>query len=50
VDEIITLAEMYNALGRSREARDTLQRMSGKDASSYGVMQFELDNVEAQRC
>jgi hypothetical protein len=41
VGDFIDLAALYNTLGRSREARETLQRASAEDASRYGRMQFE---------
>jgi hypothetical protein len=47
VSQIINLADLYNDLGRPREARDTLQRMSATDTSPYGVMQVELERLRA---
>jgi tetratricopeptide (TPR) repeat protein len=41
VGNIIDLAKLYNTLGRSREARETLQRDSAEDTSQFGHMQFE---------
>jgi len=47
VGEIIDLAKLYNTLGRSREARETLQRASAEDASQFGRMQFEKQTLWA---
>jgi tetratricopeptide (TPR) repeat protein len=45
VSQVINLAGVYNEMRRPREARETLQRMSVREASSYGVMQFQLQKL-----
>ena len=47
VGNIIDLAKLYNTLGRSREARETLQRDSAEDTSQFGHMQFEKQTLWA---
>lgn len=42
VSQVINLAAAYNKLGQPREAQETLQRASLREASAYGIMLFQL--------
>jgi tetratricopeptide (TPR) repeat protein len=45
VSATINLADMYNQLGETQRAADTLQRVSAADVTPYGRMQLEIEKL-----